>query len=80
MFIALVFLAMISASMSLPVDYQPSSDSNYQPGVFSKDKKEARPQFARHGRRGYYDSAHVYGVDRQQRRKVPDTYYEPISV
>ena len=80
LFVAHVLLVMISASMSLPVDYQPGYDS-YQPRVLSKDKREPGPQtMARHGRRGYYDSAYVYGVDRQQRRKVPDTYYEPISV
>jgi len=85
MFIALFVLVMISASMSLPVDYQPYYDS-YQPRDLGKDKREPDPpgpssqSRPRHGRRGYSDSAYVYGADRQQRRKVPDSYYEPISV
>lgn len=79
MFVALLLLVMISASMSLPADYQPGYDS-YQPRDYSEDKREPDPPRSRHGRRGYSDSAYVYGADRQQRRKVPDSYYEPISV
>lgn len=77
---ALLLLVMISASMSLPVDYQPGYDS-YQPRDFSKDKRLPDPQgIVRHGRRGYSDSAYLYGADRQQKRKVPDSYNGPITV
>lgn len=77
-FVALLLLVMFSASMSLPADYEPGYDS-YQPRDYSNDKRE--PPKIRHGKRGYQaDSAYVYGADREQRRKVPDSYYEPISV
>lgn len=81
---ALLLLVMISASMSLPVDYQPGYDS-YQPRDFNKDKRWPDPPGSsnsrpRHGRRGYSDSAYLYGADRQQKRKVPDSYNEPITV
>lgn len=80
-FVAFLLLVMITASMSLPADYQPGYDS-YHPKYYSGDKRNP-PQNsrARHGKRGYQaDSAYVYGADREQRRKVPDSYYEPISV
>ena len=81
MFVAFLFLVvMISASMSLPVDYEPYYGS-YQSQDLSMDKRAPDPpRGARKGRRGYYDPAYLYGADREQKRKVPDGYYEPISV
>lgn len=84
MFVAFLLLVVISASMSLPVDYEPYYGS-YQPQGLNRDKRAPEPQEinksrGRHGRRGYPDPAYAYGADREQKRKEPDSYYEPISV
>lgn len=79
-FVAFLLLVMISASISLPADYEPGYDS-YQPRDYSDDKREPDPPRPRKGKRGYKaDSVYVYGADREQRRRVPDSYYEPISL